>query len=325
MTQFRSKLEQVLEYLVNNESEKAQEMLHDVIVEKARGIHEEIVGAQDVAIEKELVDETSDESVDAVAEAPKDKEDKMKESSEESEDDKVEEKIGGYGDQEADLKSDVEKAKEAIEANAEEIEQEETNEADDDMEGNDDAMGELEAPEGDAEEGKAEEMEDKIDDLEDSLEELKAEFEKMIGGDSDDDEASDDMPGEEMADEATETIPQSVLPEGKKDKDDKMEEAPKDKAKEDKMDEATSMTPVSTPSNNDDADNKSSVVADKNDMGGTSENIVSGKEDTKPSSPAVKDMSTGNVNVAGNKKAPAPKPHAAPKVASEKASPVVGG
>jgi hypothetical protein len=185
-------------------------------------------------------------------------------------------------------------------------------------------MGELEAPEGDAE-GKAEEMEDKIDDLEDSLEELKAEFEKMIGGDSDDDEASDDMPGEEMADEATETIPQSVLPEGKKDKDDKMEEAPKDKAKEDKMDEATSMTPVSTPSNNDDADNKSSVVADKNDMGGTSENIVSGKEDTKPSSPAVKDMSTGNVNVAGNKKAPAPKPHAAPKVASEKASPVVGG
>ena len=79
MTQFRSKLEQVLEYLVNNESEKAQEMLHDVIVEKARGIHEEIVGAQDAAIEKELVDETSDESVDAVAEAPKDKdkEDKM--------------------------------------------------------------------------------------------------------------------------------------------------------------------------------------------------------------------------------------------------------
>ena len=64
MTQFRSKLEQVLEYLVNNESEKAQEMLHDVIVEKARGIHEEIVGAQDAAIEKELVDETSDDEVE---------------------------------------------------------------------------------------------------------------------------------------------------------------------------------------------------------------------------------------------------------------------
>ena len=43
MSTTRSKLEQVLEYLVNNESDKAQELLHDVIVEKARKIHEELI------------------------------------------------------------------------------------------------------------------------------------------------------------------------------------------------------------------------------------------------------------------------------------------
>ena len=43
MSTTRSKLEQVLEYLVNNESEKASELLHDVIVEKARKIHEELI------------------------------------------------------------------------------------------------------------------------------------------------------------------------------------------------------------------------------------------------------------------------------------------
>jgi hypothetical protein len=46
MSEMSSKLEQVLEYLVNGEQDKAETLLHDVIVEKARGIHEELVNAQ---------------------------------------------------------------------------------------------------------------------------------------------------------------------------------------------------------------------------------------------------------------------------------------
>ena len=34
----RDKLEKVLEYIINEETDKASDLLHDVFVEKARGI-----------------------------------------------------------------------------------------------------------------------------------------------------------------------------------------------------------------------------------------------------------------------------------------------
>jgi len=37
----REKLEQVLEYIINEESEKASDLLHDVFVEKARTVYED--------------------------------------------------------------------------------------------------------------------------------------------------------------------------------------------------------------------------------------------------------------------------------------------
>ena len=37
------KLEQVLEYLVNEENDKATDLLHEVFVEKAKTIHSELV------------------------------------------------------------------------------------------------------------------------------------------------------------------------------------------------------------------------------------------------------------------------------------------
>ena len=64
MSTTKSKLEQVLEYLVNNESEKAQELLHDVIVEKARKIHEELIENQTDEIEEDLTTENTEEAVD---------------------------------------------------------------------------------------------------------------------------------------------------------------------------------------------------------------------------------------------------------------------
>ena len=43
-----SKLSKVLEYLIKNDEEKAKELLHQVFIEKARAIHEEMMGHDDM-------------------------------------------------------------------------------------------------------------------------------------------------------------------------------------------------------------------------------------------------------------------------------------
>ena len=47
----KQKLEQVLEYLINEEEEKARDLLHTVFVEKARAIHESLIEDEDEDIE----------------------------------------------------------------------------------------------------------------------------------------------------------------------------------------------------------------------------------------------------------------------------------
>ena len=76
MSEMSSKLEQVLEYLVNGEQDKAETLLHDVIVEKARGIHEELVNAQEDTVAEETKEEatesteaTTDESTEVTEES----------------------------------------------------------------------------------------------------------------------------------------------------------------------------------------------------------------------------------------------------------------
>ena len=83
MSEMSSKLEQVLEYLVNGEQDKASALLHDVIVEKARDIHEELINTQ-------TAESTTEE---VTSEAKHDKEDKemKKESAVEEATDEVKE------------------------------------------------------------------------------------------------------------------------------------------------------------------------------------------------------------------------------------------
>ena len=81
MSEMSSKLEQVLEYLVNNESEKAQEMLHDVIVEKARDIHEELINTQtaESTTEEATTEEAVEEKAEATEESKEEATDEVKE------------------------------------------------------------------------------------------------------------------------------------------------------------------------------------------------------------------------------------------------------
>ena len=96
MSEMSSKLEQVLEYLVNGEQDKAETLLHDVIVEKARGIHEELVNAQEDTVAEETTEEATesteatDESTE-VTEESKDEDAKEEATTEAKEEDSKEE------------------------------------------------------------------------------------------------------------------------------------------------------------------------------------------------------------------------------------------
>jgi two-component SAPR family response regulator len=59
----RNKFEQMLEHLINDESDKAKELFHQLVVEKSREIYENIL-AEDFNEAKEEDDEetTTDES-----------------------------------------------------------------------------------------------------------------------------------------------------------------------------------------------------------------------------------------------------------------------
>ena len=53
-----NKFEQLIEYVINDESEKARELFHDIVVEKSRTIYEEMMEAEEA--EEESVEEGFD-------------------------------------------------------------------------------------------------------------------------------------------------------------------------------------------------------------------------------------------------------------------------
>jgi len=299
----QSKLEQMLEKLVNNDRDGADSLFHEFVIEKSRGIYEKMLEDDMKDLE---VDEASDEEVD---EASKDKD------VDEAQDEEVDE---ASDDEEVKEESD-EEVDEASDEDVEEATDEKTDENFDELtpEGDpmggdaaDDMMKDMEDDgEGDMEKGDDdEEIEDRVVDLEDALDDLKAEFEKMMSdkdGDEggEDDDAADmdmDMGDEEKEDEAI--MPTSELAD---------EEMPLDgiPSYEGKKSEGEVMREyVNKVSHKQGEDMKAkSPVAGKNDMGGTASNLNAGGEgDTKGSGMTPKEDNAGNVNVPGNGKAPAP-------------------
>jgi len=170
MSESRTKLEEILELLLAEENEKAEEALHEYVVAKARAEYEKVLDE----------DSSDSEEVEETVEEAEESEEEAVEEAEESEEEAVEEEfeVDEVIDQSNDFEDDI------LRDNEEEIDGDE--------------MGEEEG-EGD--------LEDKVDDLEDELEDLKAEFEKLLadeeGGEGDDaEELEMDMEDEmEMGDE----------------------------------------------------------------------------------------------------------------------------
>lgn len=243
----RIKFEQMLEYLNNNNKEKADELFHELVVETSRNIYENLL-SDDIDLE----------------------------------DEDMEEAIGG--DESDNFLDDVES---------------------DDEFGSEDEFG---AEDEFGEEGGDEPAtKDDILDLKDALEDLKAEFEALLHheegeeeGFEGEEEGFEDMEGEE---EAPEESDEEEAPEEESDEEDDMEESfvreYVEKIGKD-WDKNFMKTEVS-------GVNSKSIVAGKNDMGGTTKNIARGGtaggklEGLSKNKP--QNLDVGNVNVPGSKKA----------------------
>ena len=307
-----SKFEKMLELLVNEDKDAAQELFHEIVVEKSRTIYESLLE------DEEEVDETTDEEVDEATDEEVD----------ESDDEDLDE-------------TDDEDLDENFSLDTFEVE------ADDDMGGDptDDMMTDLgmddEGGEGDDDMGDAEDdadVEDRVEDLEDALDDLKAEFEKMMAGDDDgeddgeeaDDDAEGDMGMDAEEEPEEEAMAFEAADEEVDEADEEVEEDTTEKSATETMREYVEKV---TATMGDNGVNGKSAVAKPNNMGGTSANIAKNGTASHPeagagstvqgsalSDTSAKDMSTGNINVPGGKAAKAHKGAGAGHGAEKKGS-----
>jgi hypothetical protein len=168
-----SKFEQLIEYVINDEEAKAKELFHDIVVEKSREIYENLMSEEELD-EAESTDKEDEKAEKAGEKVTKDIEydDKKdrKERMDEEEDEEMEESMHGMmADEE--LMNDVEAEEQGME------------------------MSEAEGEEG---------LEDRVVDLEDKLDELMAEFEALMGDDGDK-AVGDEMGGDDLEMDDTET------------------------------------------------------------------------------------------------------------------------
>jgi len=228
-----NKYEQLIEYIINEDEDKAKALFHEIVVEKSRDIYEG------------LMDEET-----------------------------VEEEFGG--NEVADLVDEIQ----ADETDGISEEDDEEMDADAEMMGGDEDEGEEEH----------EELEDKVMDLEQELDALKAEFDALMADEMDEPEHADMKMGdeegaeelemyegdEEVAEDAEEVSEdaEEVVEEDAEEIEEEVEEVAESKTAPKYAKTASELMreyveKISAPSNTEGADNKSSVVAGKNDMGGT--------------------------------------------------------
>ena len=149
--------------------------------------------------------------------------------------------------------------------------------------------------------GDVDELQDRVVDLEDALDALRDEFESLMGGEEG---AADDMGGDDMGDEPVPEMDGVEMPAMEVRDDDEDED-------NNNTDEAfirEYVEKVTAAKGGDDGANAKSIVAKKNDMGGTSGNLNKAFADNSKGgtqggllNPSTKDLNSGNVNVPGGK------------------------
>lgn len=300
----------MLERLVNEDRSGAEELFHEIVVERSREIYENLLEEE---ADDEDIDEAADESDDDDLDEAEDNDDDddLDESEDddldESDDDDLDEGFFGEADPTDDLMGDV----------AGDMDMG-MDMGDDEMGGDDMGMDDM----GMGDEGG--DSDSRISDLEDELEALKAEFEALMGDDDGDDmgdmdsDDSDDMDmdmdmddegnddSDDMGDDKKE-MPFKAESKMKKSQTEIMREYT-DKIGGDRYDAYGKM--------GDNGANTKSTIAKPNNMGGTTANIAKAGTESSPveankgnlkgsalSDQNPKDMNTKNVNVPGAKAA----------------------
>lgn len=237
-------LSQMLEHLVNDEQDKAEELFHEYVVSQSREIYESLIEA-DVSDDEEEVEESADE----------DKDDE-----------------------------------ESVEENFEDIAIEADDEGDFGGDATDDLAGELDAGDDMGEEPAEAGEEELFQDLEAIVDELQAKFNELKGIEGEEhgaDFGSEEGEGDDEMKDAFEPELATVR--------EYVEKVPAGHGAEKK-------------GAGEQADNTKSIVAGKNDMGGTTANIAKGGVEPEGSStkggllnPSPKEDNAGNINVPGGK------------------------
>jgi hypothetical protein len=272
----KSTLEQMLENLVNDNQEKAEELFHEYVVTKSREIYENL-------IEEEMKDEEVDEASDD------DAEDKVDEASDDDAEDKVDEASDDDAEDKVDEATDEDSKDEEVDEEFEDV----AIEGEDDMpdmggDATDDLESEIDA---DSEEGDKE-PEELFQDLDSIVDELQAKFDEIKGEDGEEGDMDSDMDSEEEA-FAPEAAPEV-------DELDTFREY---------VEKVAGGHGAETKGAAEGADNKKSVVDNmKNDMGGTTANIAKGGEESGKNDGGLADITpkeenAGNVNTPGSKNA----------------------
>ena len=261
-----NKYEKLIEFIINEQEDKARELFHDIVLEKSRSIYESLMD-EEVTDEAEI---STDEVGDLANDVSADEEGVNEEDDEDEESEKEFAFAGDEDDEEDDMAMD-------------------TGDEDD----------EEPATKGD------------IMDIESAIDELKAEFDKIMGMVDADADGDHDMQDHDMADlsDEVEELPAEEgiqFEEEEVAEEDTVSESDEEMDDEDTGDEELAklreyVEKVAGVKNIDGADNKSSVVAGKNDMGGTTANIVKGGDEAGGKAPTAKPIATGNKNVPGGK------------------------
>ena len=311
----KSKFEQMLEKLVADDRTAAEEIFHDIVVEKSRSIYEGLLedDIKDIEVEETSKEDKADSKEEETTEASKEdkKEDEKVEekTSEESKEDEAVEEASKDESKEEETKEEESKDEEATDESLLDVEQTAVAPVEAGGDATDDMVGDIEAPAGDMDNGDdsekgEEEIEDRVVDLEDAIDDLKAEFEKMMHDKEDGDDAEDhgddaedngDKEEEAVVDQSAEGETVEVAPElGEQ----PAVETAEPKTASEEIREYVNKVGVT---HTDGSDSTKSPVAGKNDMGGTSSNIAKGGEEKGSSTPASKEDNAGNINVPGAK------------------------
>jgi hypothetical protein len=308
----KSKFEQMLEKLVADDRTAAEEIFHDIVVEKSRSIYEGLLedDIKDIEVEEtSKEDSKEEETTEASKEEAKEDEKVEEKTSEESKEDEAVEEASKDESKEEETKEEESKDEEATDESLLDVEQTEVAPVEAGGDATDDMVGDIEAPAGDMDNGDdsekgEEEIEDRVVDLEDAIDDLKAEFEKMMHDKEDGDDAEDngddaedngDKEEEAVVDQSAEGETVEVAPELG---DQPAVETAEPKTASEEIREYVNKVGVT---HTDGSDSTKSPVAGKNDMGGTTSNIAKGGEEKGSSTPASKEENAGNINVPGAK------------------------